>query len=162
MKKRNPDWILFIFNTQQSAKNASFLQNESTNIKETKSTHALFFWSKSQSSHTNIHFICKIVQEANFFFFFFFFKDDINSVPQVRKLVIKTQQWHILYIVLSPLTLYWVLQGDRKHRKSSCANDNANKAKVCMRHFHTTCPNQAVPNTFARIKTRNVNKTKPN
>lgn len=59
----------------------------------------------------------------------------------------KTQQWHILYIVLSPLTLYWVLQGDQKqnnNKKSSCTKDNANKAKVCTRSFRTARPNQAV------------------
>lgn len=64
-EKRNPDRILFTFKTQQSAKNTSFLQNESTNIKKQRARMP-FFWSKSQSSHTNIHFICKIVQEANF------------------------------------------------------------------------------------------------
>lgn len=87
-------------------------------------------------------------------------RKDISSAPPVRKLVIKTQQWHILYIVLSPLTLYWVLQGDQKHRKNSCTKNNANKAQVCMHHFHTTKPNQAVLSscqTSAQIQ--NVNKT---
>lgn len=67
----------------------------------------------------------------------------------------------ILYIVLSLLTLYWVLQGDQKHRKSSCTKDNANKAKVCTHHFHTAQPNQAVLSS-CQIKTQIVNKTKPN
>lgn len=63
-KEGIPDRILFTFKTQQSAKNTSFLQNESTNIKKQEHT-CLFSDLKSQSSHTNIHFICKIVQEAN-------------------------------------------------------------------------------------------------
>lgn len=64
--------------------------------------------------------------------------------PLARKLVIKTH-WHILYVVLSPLTLYWVLRGDEKQKKkkSSCTN-NENKAKVCMHRFHTVT-NRAVP-----------------
>lgn len=36
--------------------------------------------------------------------------------PLARKLVMKTH-WHILYVVLSPLTLYWVLRGDEKQKK---------------------------------------------
>lgn len=99
---------------------------------------------KSQSSLTNIHFICQVVQEANFQKKK---KNDISTVPPVRKLVLKSQQWHILYIVLSPLKLYWVLQGDQKQKrkqKSSCTKDNANKAKVCTHCFRTTHPNQAV------------------
>lgn len=59
-------------------------------------------------------------------------KEDISSVPQVRKLVVKTQQWHILWIVLSPLTLYWVLQGDRKHTKSFCTKKKKRRG-LCAR-----------------------------
>lgn len=51
MKKRNPDLILFNFNMWQSAKNTSFFKETSTDIQETKSTHALIFWSKVKA-HT--------------------------------------------------------------------------------------------------------------
>lgn len=125
--------------------------------------HTCLFFLIEKSKLTHQHsFICKIVQEANL-------KkkekkkDDISSVPPVRKLVIKTQQWHILYIVLSPLTLYWVLQGDQKHRKSSCTKDNANKAKGLYAPFsHRTAePSCArlLTNVSAQIRAQNVNKT---
>lgn len=92
-------------------------------------------------------------------------KKDI-SVPHARKLVVKTQQWHILYIVLSPLTLYWVLQGDQKHRKSFCTKDNA---KSKMQRFVRTVftphgQNRAVLNSLQvcpRLDLKMWTKTKP-
>lgn len=58
--KRNPDQILFTFKTQQSAKNTSFLQNESTNIKK-QSTHAFFDQKVKAHTPTFILFVklCK-------------------------------------------------------------------------------------------------------
>lgn len=50
-KKRNPDRILFTFKTQQSAKNTSFLQNESTNIKKQRA-HMPFFSDRKVKAHT--------------------------------------------------------------------------------------------------------------
>lgn len=104
-----------------------------------------FFWSKkSKLTHQHSFYLSSCARSQ--------FpkkkkKNDISTVPPVRKLVLKSQQWHILYIVLSPLKLYWVLQGDQKQKrkqKSSCTKDNANKAKVCTHCFRTTHPNQAV------------------
>lgn len=87
----------------------------------------LIFLIEKVKAHTNIHFIfvklCKKPIKI---------KKDISSVPRVRKLVVKTQQWHILYIVWSLLTLYRVLHGDQKHRKRFCTKDNAKKMQRCV------------------------------
>lgn len=120
-----------------------FSQNESTNIKKQRA-HMPFFWSKKVKAHspTFILFVklCKKPIKKKK-------KMTLALFLQWGRLSWKTQQWHILYIVLSPLTLYWVLQGDQKqnnNKKSSCTKDNANKAKVCTRSFRTARPNQAV------------------
>lgn len=68
----------------------------------------LNFLIESQGSHTDIHVIVKLCKKP-----IFLLKTTLTVFPLVRKLVIKTH-WHILYVVLSPLTLYWVLRGDEK------------------------------------------------
>jgi len=149
-RKKKESWLNSVhYKTQQSAKNTSFLQNESTNIKKQRAHMPYFSDRKSQSSHTNIHFIfvklCKKPIKI---------KKDISSVPRVRKLVVKTQQWHILYIVWSLLTLYRVLHGDQKHRKSFCTKDNAKKnAEVCTRRFHAARPDRTVPKSDLMTRT---------
>lgn len=103
----------------------------------------LNFLIESQGSHTDIHVIVKLCKKP-----IFLLKTTLTVFPLVRKLVIKTH-WHILYVVLSPLTLYWVLRGDEKqtNKKSSCTN-NENKAKVGMHRFHTAT-NRTVPDASA-------------
>lgn len=103
----------------------------------------LNFLIESQGSHTDIHVIVKLCKKP-----IFLLKTTLTVFPLVRKLVIKTH-WHILYVVLSPLTLYWVLRGDEKqtNKKSSCTN-NENKAKVRMHRFHTAT-NRTVPDASA-------------
>lgn len=153
------EFCSFFLHTTKSAKNTSFFAKWKYKHQRNKEHTCLIFLIEKVKAHTPTFIVfVKLCKKPIYFFFFLFFlkkkrkKDNINSVPRGRKLVIKTQQWHILYIVLSPLTLYWVLQGDKKHRKSSCTNNNTNKAKVCMHHFYTTYPNQALPNTFAKLE----------
>lgn len=69
-----------------------------------KRAHMLFIGSKRPQAHT-----------PTFILFVKLCKKPILHIvfPPVRKLV-KTQHWHILDIVLSLLTLYWVLQGGLK------------------------------------------------
>lgn len=72
-----------------------------------------FFWSKKVKAHspTFILFVklCKKPIKKK--------KMTLALFLQWGRLSWKTQQWHILYIVLSPLTLYWVLQGDQKQQQ---------------------------------------------
>lgn len=56
-KKRNPDRILFTFKTQQSAKNTSFLQNESTNIKKQRAHMPFFLIEKSKLTHQHSFYL---------------------------------------------------------------------------------------------------------
>lgn len=115
--------------------NTSFFQrNWSTDIQETKEHTCLnFLIEKSKLTHRHSCY-CKIVQEAKFFFL----KITLIVFPRARKLVISTHHWHILYVVLSPLTLQWVLRGDQKQGggESFCTN-NENKAKVRVHRGHT-------------------------
>lgn len=110
-KKWNPDRIQFTFKTQQSAIKHILYAKMKVQTLRNKAHTCLFFLIKKVKAHspTFILFVklCKkpISKKKK--------KNDISTFPPLRKLVLKSQQWHILYIVLSPLKLYWVLQGDQ-------------------------------------------------
>lgn len=55
----------------------------------------------------------------------------------------KTLQWHILDIVLSPLTLYWVLQGDKKLDRKLLHQKKYKQKRFVW--FYTAEPNCANP-----------------
>lgn len=103
----------------------------------------LFFRTEKVKAHTpTFIWLVKLCKKLTFFNYLLKKKrrDNVNSVPLVRKLVIKKQpnntpqDWHILYRVWSPLTLCWVLLGDTKHRrekekKSSRTNADFSKER---------------------------------
>lgn len=97
----------------------------------------LNFLIESQSWHTDIHVIVKLCKKP-----IFFLKTTLKVLPLARKLVIKTH-WHILYIVLSPLTLYWVLRGDGKQKKKLLHQQRKQSEGLCAPFPHRDEPSCA-------------------
>lgn len=136
MPKRNKTHPLFLFCKMKKVQTS----------KETRRAHmpCFFFLSdpKSQSSHTNIHFICKIVQGANFFFFLSKKKETTLTVfLQWGSLSFKktknknSTMTHSLHSFKSPDVILSATRRQKTQtkkegrKKSSCTNDNTNKKK---------------------------------